>query len=170
MNVSLDLVRELFRHMEWADAELWRAMRAKPESLGDPKLLKLVRHIHAVEHAFLRLWRGEDMMEGFTAERAPDELQQFARAFYAGAYEFLASFDAARSAEILEMPFLPELETYLGRPVSRPTYAETLLQLPMHGTYHRGQANLRLREAGGEPPLVDYIAWVWYGRPEPAWP
>ncbi len=40
----------------------------------------------------------------------------------------------------------------------------------MHSTHHRGQVAARLRELGGEPPLVDFIAWLWWKRPEPEWP
>ena len=29
---------------------------------------------------------------------------------------------------------------------------------------------MRLREVGGTPPLVDYIAWVWFSRPDAPWP
>ena len=46
---------------------------------------------------------------------------------------------------------------------------DTLLQVPMHSTYHRGQVNARLRELGAEPPLTDYIAWIWIGRPRAEW-
>ena len=42
-------------------------------------------------------------------------------------------------------------------------------QVASHSTYHRGQVNARLREVGGTPPLVDYIAWIWFGRPAPNW-
>jgi hypothetical protein len=33
--------------------------------------------------------------------------------------------------------------------------------------YHRGQVATRLRERGGEPPLTDFIAWIWMHRPAP---
>ena len=49
------------------------------------------------------------------------------------------------------------------------TLGETLLQLPSHSTYHRGQVNTRLRELGATPPLVDFIAWVWAGKPPAKW-
>jgi uncharacterized damage-inducible protein DinB len=39
----------------------------------------------------------------------------------------------------------------------------------MHSGYHRGQVARRLREHGAEPPLGDFIAWVWMGRPEADW-
>ena len=48
--------------------------------------------------------------------------------------------------------------------------AETCLQVCSHSTYHRGQVNARLREIGAEPPLVDYIAWLWFERPAADWP
>ncbi len=42
-------------------------------------------------------------------------------------------------------------------------------QVANHSTYHRGQVNRSLRQLGGEPPLVDYIAWVWFGKPKAEW-
>ena len=44
------------------------------------------------------------------------------------------------------------------------------MQVALHSTYHRGQINARIRELGGEPPLTDFIAWVWAGKPQPSWP
>ena len=62
------------------------------------------------------------------------------------------------------------VERALGRAPETTTAGETVLQVALHSLYHRGQINARLREVGGEPPLVDYIAWVWLGRPAPGWP
>ena len=67
------------------------------------------------------------------------------------------------------MPWVKSFEAQLGRTFSTPTLGETMFQVTSHSTYHRGQVNARLREIGGEPPLVDYIAWIWFGRPEPDW-
>jgi uncharacterized damage-inducible protein DinB len=38
-----------------------------------------------------------------------------------------------------------------------------------HSTYHRGQVNSILRQLGAEPPLTDFIAYLWLGRPDPDW-
>jgi uncharacterized damage-inducible protein DinB len=38
--------------------------------------------------------------------------------------------------------------------------ADILLHVALHGQYHRGKINLLLRESGGEPVPVDYIAFV----------
>ena len=47
--------------------------------------------------------------------------------------------------------------------------AESMLQVALHSQYHRGQINARLRALGGEPPRVDYIIWLWLGRPPADW-
>jgi len=36
-----------------------------------------------------------------------------------------------------------------------------------HTTCHRGQVATRLRERGAEPPLTEFIAWIWMRRPAP---
>ena len=76
--------------------------------------------------------------------------------------------ESALKSEV-SMPWVKSFETQLGRTFSTPTLGETIVQVASHSTYHRGQVNARLREVGGEPPLVDYIAWIWFGRPEPNW-
>ena len=47
---------------------------------------------------------------------------------------------------------------------------DTVLQVVLHTTYHRGQINLRLRELGVEPPLTEYFVWTWRGKPAADWP
>jgi len=167
---QLAFVRDLYRHMQWADAEIWRALAAKPEVLSDPQLLDLVRHIHSVQRSFLLMWTNTPLdQKDIDGQREPDVLRERARSYYAEADAFLTRVEPEMLSEIVVMPWLQHFAERLGRPLQAPTLADTLLQLPAHSTYHRGQANLRLRELGGEPPLVDYIAWVWFGRPEPHW-
>jgi uncharacterized damage-inducible protein DinB len=64
---------------------------------------------------------------------------------------------------------LERYEQQMGRRFEAPTQTETMRQVASRSTYHRGQVNARLRELDGEPPLVDYIAWIWFGRPAPDW-
>lgn len=81
----------------------------------------------------------------------------------------MAAFDDATLQRPIVTPGLTRYEEQMGRRFDTPTLAETMLQVASHSTYHRGQVNARLRELGGEPPLVNYIAWIWFGRPEPEW-
>jgi uncharacterized damage-inducible protein DinB len=168
--ISIDVARDLFAHMEWADAHVWRAMVAKPEVLNDERLMKLVHHLHLVHRAFFMMWNGEAISsEEFYAIHPPEELRAAARPLYARMDEFVAASES-RLNERVHMPWLQHFEKQLGTSLQSPTFGETFLQLPMHSTYHRGQVNARLRELGAEPPLVDYIAWIWFGRPSPEWP
>jgi uncharacterized damage-inducible protein DinB len=171
MNVTLEVTRDLFRHMQWADAELWRTLLAHPGALEDEKLFKIVQHLHVVQRSFHLMWTGGAVngKELYARKDAAAMLAE-ARQWYETAWAYLDSFDEARNGETLHMPWLPYFEKQLGRSLKHPTYGETFLQLPMHSGYHRGQANMRLRELGGEPANVDYIAWIWFDRPAPQWP
>jgi uncharacterized damage-inducible protein DinB len=171
MNVPLDLTRDLFAHMQWADATVWRAIAAHPPALEDEKLMAYVRHFHVVQRAFLLMWTGGKIdPQELYAPVPPAAMVANARAWYESATAYLKAFDEARTAETLFMPWLAHYEEQLGRALQSPTYGESFIQLPMHTAYHRGQVNARLRELGGEPPNVDYVAWVWFSRPAAEWP
>ena len=169
-SVPIDVARDLFRHMEWADAAFWRTMIAKPDVLEDERLIKLVQHLHVVQRAFFSMWNEIRVSaEELYAPLSPDEMRAAARELYPQIDAFVSGAES-RLGDIVLMPWLRHFEKQLGRSLQSPTFSETFLQLPMHSTYHRGQINMRLRELGAEPPLVDYIAWIWFGRPSPEWP
>lgn len=171
MNLPLDVARDLFRHMQWADAELWKSMTAHPPALEDAKLMGLVQHLHVVQRAFHLMWTGGAIdPETLYAKQEPLAMLASAREWYATAADYLDRFDESRMNDILFMPWLAHFEKQLGHSLQSPTYGESFLQLPMHSGYHRGQANMRLRELAGEPKNVDYITWIWFSRPAPTWP
>jgi uncharacterized damage-inducible protein DinB len=93
------------------------------------------------------------------------DVHAWAQPYYAEVEEFLDTLDPARLDEPIVMPWVRHLEKLRGRECERPSLAETMFQITSHSTYHRGQVNARLRELGAEPPLVDYIAWLWFDRP-----
>ena len=53
---AVEQVRDLYRHMEWADAEMWRAVLVCPAACADAAMLERLHHIHLVQHAFLFVW------------------------------------------------------------------------------------------------------------------
>ncbi|HYH08047.1 MAG TPA: DinB family protein [Thermoanaerobaculia bacterium] len=169
MSANLESARDLLAHMQWADAEIWRAIHATPNATEDERLMKLVMHLHAVQRAFLNMWTNvATEPEKLYAKRDAATLLEWARTYYAEAEVFVTGGES-RLGETVHMPWLAGYEKQLGRSLQSPTLAETLLQVPMHSAYHRGQINTRIRELGGEPPLVDFIAWIWYGRAAPQW-
>ena len=168
---SMDLFRELIRHMEWADAEVWRAVLAHEPAVNDARLKKLFTHLHLVQRLFLILWARQpfDPASGQPEFATLADLRTWALTYYPEATRFLGEVDTSTLKDVVEMPWARSLEARIGRPVTMPKLGETIQQVASHSTYHRGQINARLREVGGEPPLIDYIAWIWFGRPAPAW-
>jgi uncharacterized damage-inducible protein DinB len=168
---SLDTLRELMRHMEWADASVWRAVRTHPPAVQDERLRTLLPHLHGVQRAFLAMWTGKPLDSLPSAPAAVDLVaeERAVRAYYQDLHPAVAGFGDAALQRPIVTPGLKHYEQQMGRRLRPPTLAETILQVASHSTYHRGQVNARLREVGGEPPLVDYIAWIWFGRPAPEW-
>jgi uncharacterized damage-inducible protein DinB len=168
---SIDLLRQLIRHMEWADAQVWRAVLTNAPARSDERLRNLLTHLHSVQRLFLILWTKQE----FDPTGKPPEfsslvdLRSWALIYYPEAHRVLEELDESRLGDEVVMPWVKTLESQLGRSLSMPTLGETIQQVSSHSTYHRGQVNARLREVGGEPPLVDYIAWIWFGRPAPDW-
>jgi uncharacterized damage-inducible protein DinB len=170
-NVPLDTLRELMLHMEWADACVWRALLPHPAAVRDPRVRDLLLHLHGVQRAFLVMWKGQSLDPTVVTAAASDliALEPLVRAYYRDLHATVASFDDTTLRRPIVTPGLKHYEQQMGRRFETPTLAETMLQVASHSTYHRGQVNARLREVGGEPPLVDYIAWIWFGRPAPDW-
>ena len=165
-----DFLLEAFRHMEWADATVWAAV---PRAVApDTRLRHLLVHVHTVQRVFHMAWTGGQKGD---ALRAPDsfatldEVRAWARPVDGDLASFVSAVDESRLSAPFEMPWARQIEAQLGRPPGVSTLADTCFQVASHSTYHRGQVNARLREIGAEPPLVDYIAWIWFGRPVAAW-
>lgn len=162
-----DTLIDVYRHQEWADAELWRAAEACPGALADKALWERQHHIHLVQQAFLGITSGRDARTmKFTTPgdyANPGELKAEAQSTHHTLRKFLEGLDIQRLEQRIAIPWFkePPLELRIG---------EALLQAAMHSHYHRGQQATRLRELDGTPPLTDYIFWIWKGRPAAQWP
>lgn len=161
--------QDLARHMEWADAEVWNAALRLPEATSDASLLERLHHLHTVQWAYLQIWRGEpvELPELPTFEGAV-ALRDWAREYHRQVAAHLARIDAEALGRPVTLPWADQVVERYGDPEPA-SLAETILQVVYHTTYHRGQINTRLRELEAEPPLTDYIAWIWMGRPDPDW-
>lgn len=167
--MALEPYGDLARHLEWADAEMWRAVLAAPETRSAPDLLERLHHIHVVQRAFLEVWQGRplelprvedfDRLEGLYAWITP---------WYPELAAYVENLRAEDLGDTIVMPWQANVEKRLGKvhPTDR---GGTLLQVTSHTTHHRSQISLRLRQLGAEPPRLDYILWLWLGRPAPRW-
>ncbi len=164
-NISL-----LFHHMEWADAKVWQSVLKLSSANSDSRLRKLLCHIHNVQRAFFYIWTKGPLE--FLKEKDFPELLDIAKwgcKYHSLVNEYLNSFNENELNKIIEIPWAYQLEKIIGINPENPSLAETMLQVIMHSTYHRGQVNARLRDLGGEPQLVDFIAWVWERKPKAVW-
>ena len=144
--------RSLFRYTRWANDRVLRAMQA-----ADPvpkRAVELLSHllraqdvwygrIEKTDHADLDLWADEDLAA--CAERAETSAQRWQTVL------------DGRAATDLDQPI-----AYTN---SKGTHFETPLRdllshVVNHGTHHRAQIALVLRNANIAPPPTDYIFFV----------
>ena len=158
-----DTLRDLVAHQGWADAELWRAIEASQVTQKDPVLLARCHHIHLAQHAFAALVRGDPVatskVEEFTGW---SEIEAYGRRAFETWIELVDTLDGGELSQRLVLPWFKE-------PPLEITVGQAVLQMVMHSQHHRGQNATRLRELGGEPPLTDFVAWLWRSRPASRW-
>ena len=90
--MNLKDLNDLFRHMEWADASVWRAVLASDTARDDVKLRELFYHVHMVQRAFLRVWQGEMRYTPFPTFEDNSSLIAWARSYYSDAFAHLKSW------------------------------------------------------------------------------
>jgi uncharacterized damage-inducible protein DinB len=167
---SREVLIDLAAHMEWADALVWSTLLQSRAARDDAAIKALLHHLHTVQRVFVSTWRGQPLQfaELASFESVP-ALAAWGRAAVVDLRAFLATADPATLARPVEMPWAKRFAQSTGE-VTHPTLGRSALHLALHSAHHRGQVNTKLRELGAEPPLVDYIAWIWKGQPEAQWP
>ena len=169
MTVQGNDYRSLLLHMEWADAVMWRALLSVPALARDAEMRERVHHFHSTQWAYLQILRGDPLQIPELASLADlGAIGRWARGFYVEFPAYLDSLDEAALTRTVELPWAAQVAERLGS-ADPATVGEHLLQLVVHTAHHRGQVLTRLRDAGGAPPLVDFIAWIWMRRPAADW-
>jgi uncharacterized damage-inducible protein DinB len=161
--------QSLLLHMEWADALIWASVLGVPTLRQDERLRGRMYHFHSTQWAYLQVLRGSPLAIPELSS-LPDlrSVGSWVRRFYRELPAFRDGLDEARLRQEVEFPWAARVAKRLGS-AGPATVGECLLQLVLHTTYHRGQVASRVRETGGEPPLSDFIAWIWLRRPPPGW-
>lgn len=159
--------RTLLGHMEWAESLVWQSVLALPQE--DAELQAKLHHLHMVQWAYLHIWRGETVKPRELGTFAtPHALRDWAREYYSELPSYLAGLSEADLGREVRFPWADRLVQRFGK--ARPArWGDSVLQVAMHSGYHRGQVARRLRELDVEPPLTDFIAWIWMDRPAADW-
>lgn len=167
--MDLTDVQQLMAHMGWADALAWRCVLGAPVAHDDDRVRKLLVHIHVVQNAYVTIWKREPLALP-DADSLPklEDVYDWGRTQHETIAGYLERLTAGALTRAVSFPWASELgEQYPQRYGA--TLAETFQQVALHSAHHRGQLLTRLRELGAKPPLVDFIAWVWLGKPRPEW-
>ena len=160
---------QLFTHMEWADALIWTAVGGIEAAQRDRTLMERLHHVHVVQRIYLQMWLGDpDRGRELSAFADITEVQTWAREYYRDLWAFTGRLDPATLSAPVEFPWAEQLVQWFGE-VRPATVQETITQVSMHSAHHRGQLCTLVRQFGGEPPLVDFIGWVWMGKPKATW-
>ena len=156
----LEMLRDLMGHEAWADGRLLRAVHDCQGAWEDVALSEKLHHIHAVQLAYLRLLQDEPV-DWEELQRPFSSFEQFHTSISRYHKQAAALGNSLRSNE-LEKPVIFPIP---GEDERRSSLGEALLQVVMHSHYHRAQIATRLRELSGQPPLTDFIIWIWDGKP-----
>ncbi len=155
----VEMLRDLMGHEAWADRRLLQAVKDCQGAWEDAALREKLQHIHAVQLAYLGLLQGEPAdWEGL--ERPFSSYEEFHTSVSRYHEQTAALGDCLRSDQ-LEKPITFPIA---GETERRSSFRDALLQVVMHSHYHRAQIATRLREIGGQPPLTDFIIWIWDGQ------
>jgi uncharacterized damage-inducible protein DinB len=158
----LNHLRELMGHAAWADAVFIHAWGKSP-ARDHEQVRRRVDHLVGVQAAFLSLFRGDP--PGGPPDGPPplfDALKARVRTTHADLQTYVHSLGAEALSRNLRIPWFPDPPCVI-------TVADALVQVAMHTQHHRGQCMTRLKDFGGEPKNVDWIIWLWKGKPVARW-
>jgi len=165
-NTFVPQIREMARHMAWADATVWSAVLTAPPTAADTKIGDMLHHIHQVQHIFLQAWTRAQFNVRDRKEFATlDEIAAWGLEARRGVLSFIEQVSASELVAEIRMPWAAFFEQQTGQTAGVHTMGESVLQVFLHTQHHRGQVCMRMREVGVAPPTIDFILWLWAGRP-----
>ncbi|MDD9271556.1 DinB family protein [Paenibacillus sp. GCM10023248] len=146
-------IKRMMDHLYWADGRILDALDESETKNKD--LLKLVRHVAVAERVWLSRLQGKGSAQYSLWEEAED-LTVIRTMFEENAEHYRIYIEGLEESELDEMIDYANLSGVLFRTSVR----DILLQVLLHGQYHRGQINRALRIESAEPAQVDYITFA----------
>ncbi|MCU7497357.1 MAG: damage-inducible protein DinB [Ignavibacteria bacterium] len=161
---------DIFHQMSWADSMVWQSVLKIPQAEEDENIQRLFYHMHATQHAFLSVWEDRPLeIPEPTSFTDLISIAGWGHGFHKEAMRFFAEASESALEQKLNLPWTYLIEEKLGKPAGAVTLEGSMIQVALHSSHHRGQINTRVRELGGEPPLIDYIGWLWLEKPGADW-
>ena len=159
--ISLELLRELYDYNYWArDQQLAACAGLSEEQLGQAlgssfgSLRDTLKHLLGAEWVWLERFLGRSPSSVPWLKET--ETLEALRARWQSVEAEMRRYVAALTTETLDAPF-----TYQNLKGETWTYQleQCLLHLMNHGTYHRGQVTVALRQLGATPPGIDLLVY-----------
>ncbi|WP_025716829.1 DinB family protein [Paenibacillus sp. 1-18] len=146
-------IRWMMDHLYWADGRILDALEESETKNKD--LLKLVRHVAVAERVWLDRLQGKGSAK-YSLWEETEDLTAIRTMFEENAEQYRIYIEGLKEFELDEMI---DYENQSGGSF-RTSARDILLQVLLHGQYHRGQINRALRIESAEPAQVDYITFT----------
>lgn len=146
-------LRHQFRHARHADGQILEVLGALGPEAAPERAVRLLAHQLRAQDVWLGRIQGEADLPALWAEDALADCRARAEASHAAWQRFLkdcAPGDFSRTVRYENSTgkqFTSKLREICGHVVN-------------HATHHRAQIAALIREAGGDPPVTDYIFWA----------
>jgi uncharacterized damage-inducible protein DinB len=147
-------IRNMYEHLHWANLRLLEGFQ---NSKGEnQQVIGLFAHVLFAEQVWLTRLQGKDS----------SKLPLWADATVDGCSQLVLQNDEQFTQLLTQ---LSNNERLLDDPIVysnskgqqfKTSIRDVLTHVALHGQYHRGQINTRLREKNAEPINVDYITFV----------
>ena len=149
MNVTvIDHLTKVLRHEQWATRALLETIGAAASAPA--RAVRLLSHIIGAEIVWLARIEGRPSLQPVWPDWSFVELRNEARMLEEPWARYLAALgDEDLGREV----------TYTNSKGERfsSSLHDIITHVGLHASYHRGQVNAALREAGVQPPTIDYI-------------
>ena len=156
---TANVCSQLIHYKQWADDGLYRVIEGNLErldALDKEVLLQILDHMHAVDRIFQHHLLGQP--HEFERARLPqplmfDALAKQVRAVDEWYVDYAGGLGDGLIDEEIDFVFTS------GAP-ARMRRGDMMLHVPLHGTYHRGNAGLLLQKNGVKPNddrLTDFL-------------
>lgn len=147
----VEYLHRLIEHLRWADRRSLEALR-RADRLPAPAV-EIYAHVLGAEHVWLARLRQEPATVAVWPSLDLEECARLADENVRGFEALLASLSPGEVSR--EVPY-----TNSAGQAFRSTVGDILVHVALHGSYHRGQVALLLRQDGAEPEPTDYIAFA----------
>ena len=143
-------IQKMFEHVSWANQQILETLR----SSGDQEASRLFSHILLSENVWITRLRGLDSSHLPIWQDA--DLESCAALMKENEENIKAYLAPLTEAD------LDQIISYKNSKGTefKNSIRDILTHVALHGQYHRGQINARLRAGGMEPVNVDFITFV----------